>query len=56
MLQEEAMGIKEQLQNSKFDDLSALDGWLDCWKTAFFVKEHGIVGKAGDVSGETVTS
>ena len=33
MLKEEAMAIKEQLQNSGFDDFSASDGWLDCWKT-----------------------
>ena len=30
MVKEEAMAIKEQLQNSDFDDFSASDGWLDC--------------------------
>ena len=56
MLTEEAMTIKEQLQNSDFDYFSALDGWLDCWKTTYSVKERHIVGEAGDVSTETVTS
>ena len=50
------MAIKEQLQNSDFDDFCALNGWLECWKTTYFVKEHRIVGKARDVSTERVTS
>ena len=44
MLKEEAMAIKEQLQNSDFDDFSASDGWLDCWKTTVC-----IIGEASDV-------
>ena len=56
MLKGEAMVIKEQLQNSDFDDFSASDGWLDCWKTTYPVKERCIVGEAGGVSTETVTS
>ena len=44
MLKEETMAIKEQFQNSDFDD-----GWLDCWKTTYSVKESRIVGEAGDV-------
>ena len=55
MLKEEAMVIKEQLQNSDFDDFSASDGWLECWKT-YSVKERRIVGEAEDVSTETITS
>ena len=51
MLKEETMAIKEQFQNSDFDD-----GWLDCWKTTYSVKESRIVGEAGDVSTEAVTS
>ena len=50
------MKRKEQLQNSDFDGFSASDGWLDCWKTTYSVKERHIVGEAGDVSTETVTS
>ena len=49
MLKVEAMTIKEQLQNSDFDDFSASDGWLDCRKTTYSVKERRIVGEAGDV-------
>ena len=48
--------MKEELQNSDFDDFSASDGWLNCWKTTYSVKERRIVGEAGDVSTETVTS
>ena len=54
MLKEEAMAIKEQLQNSDFDDFN--DGWLDCWKTTYSVKERRIVGEAADKSTEKVTS
>lgn len=56
MLKEEALEIKEKLQNSDFDNFSASDGWLDRWKTTYSVKERRIVGEAGDVSTETVTS
>ena len=34
-LKEEAMEIKEQLQDSDFDDFSASNGWLDCWITTY---------------------
>ena len=56
MYKGEAMAIKEQLQNSNFDNFSASDGWLDCWKTTYSVKELRIVGETGDVSTEMVTS
>ena len=56
MLKEEAMAIKEQLKSSDFDSFRASDGWLDRWKTTYSVKERRIVGEAGDVSTETVTS
>ena len=55
MLKEEAIAIKEQLQNSGFDDFSASDCWLDCWKT-YSVKERCIVGETRDVSTERVFS
>ena len=55
MIKEEAMIIKEQLHNSEFDDFSASDGWLDCWKT-YSVKERCIVGETRDVSTERVFS
>ena len=50
------MAIKEQLQNSDFDNFSASDGLLHYWKTTYSVKERCIVGEARDVSTETVTS
>ena len=50
------MAIKEQLENSDFDGFSALDIWLDSWKTSYYVKEHLIVGETGDVSTKTVIS
>ena len=56
MLKEEAMAIKEQLKSSDFDNFRASDGWLDRWKTTYSVKERRVVGEAGDVSTETVTS
>ena len=56
VLKEEAMTIKEQLQNSDFDNFITWDIWLDCWKTTYSVKERRIVGEAGDVSTKTVTS
>ena len=56
MLKGEAIATKEQLQNSGFDDFSASDGWLDCWKTTNSVKEPGIIVEAGNMSLETVTS
>ena len=49
MLKEEAMAIKVQLQNSDYDDFSPLDGWLDCWKATYTVKERRVFGEAGDV-------
>ena len=55
MLKEEAIAIKEQLQNSSFDDFSASDCCLDCWKT-YSVKERCIVGETRDVSTERVFS
>ena len=50
------MAIKKQFQNSHFDGFSAYNGWLDCWKITYSIKERRILGKAGDVSTETVTS
>ena len=56
MLKEQAMTMKEQLQNSDSDDFSVSDGQLDCWKTIYFVKERAIVGETGGVFIEKVTS
>ena len=51
ILKEEAMAIKEQLQKSDFDNFSNSDGWLDCWKTTYSIKERRIVGEAGGEDG-----
>ena len=56
ILKEEAMAMKESLQDSSLDQLRALDGWLDTWKSAYAIKERRIVGEAGDVAEETVAS
>ena len=56
MIKEEAMLVKERLQNSDYDGFNASDGWLDGWKTSYAIKERRIVGEAGDVSEETITS
>ena len=48
--------IKERIQDSSLDGFSALDGWLDGWKTAYAIKERRIVGEADDSLKETITS
>ena len=56
MLKEEVMAIKESLKHSRLDQFRASDGWLDTQKSAYAIKELQIVGEAGDVAEETVTS
>ena len=56
MLKEEAMVIKENLQDSSLDQFRASDRRLYTWKSAFAIKERRIVGEAADVAEETVTS
>ena len=56
MLKERAPAIKERLQDCSLDGLSASDGWLDGWKTAYAIKERQIFGESGDFSEETITS
>ena len=56
MLKEEAMGIKESLQDSTLDQFCASDGWLATWKSVYVIKERRIAGEAGDVAEETITS
>ena len=56
MLKDEAMVIKESLQNGSLDQFRASDGWLDTWKSAYTIKKRRIVGEAGDVAEETITS
>ena len=56
MLKEEAMAIKEGLQDSSLDKFRATDGWLNTWKSFYAIKERRIVDEAGDVAEETITS
>ena len=56
MLKEEAMAIKESLQDSSLDQFRASYGWLDTWESAYAIKECRIVGELGDVAEETITS
>ena len=56
MLKEEAMAIKKSLQGSSLDQFRASGAWLDTWKSAYAIKEFRVVGEAGDVAEETITS
>ena len=40
MLKDEAMAIKESLQDGSLDQFCASDGWLDMWKSAYTIKKH----------------
>ena len=55
MLKEEAMVIKEGLQDSSLDKFCASDGWLNTWKSAYAIKERRIVDETGNVAEETIT-
>ena len=52
ILKEEAMAVKEKLQNSDYDSFHASDGW----KASHAIRECRIVGEAGDIAEETITS
>ena len=56
MFKEEVMTIKESLKHSSLDQFRASDRWLDTQKSAYANKDRQIVGEAGDVAEETVTS
>ena len=50
------IAIKKSHQDSSLDQFRASGGWLDPWKSAYAIKERRIVGEAGDVGEETITS
>ena len=56
MLKEEAMAIKESLQDSTLDQSRASKGILDKWKTDYAIKERRTVSAAEDIAEETITS
>ena len=49
LLREEAMKIKNQLQNNDLDGFVASDGWFENWKATCAIKEKRIVSEGGDV-------
>ena len=56
MLQEEALKIKESLNDSSLDSFTASSGWLEKWKSCYGIRETRITGEADDVSVSTVRS
>ena len=56
MLQEEALKIKESLNDSSLNSFTASNGWLDKWKSCYGIRETRITGEADDVSVSTVRS
>ena len=56
MLQEEALKIKESLNDSSLDSFTASSGWLEIWKSYYGIRETRITGEADDVSVSTVRS
>ena len=56
LLKEEAMEIKNQLQNSDLDGFVASDGWPEKWKATRAIKGKRVVGEGVDVPEETVSS
>ena len=49
MLQEEALKIKTELNDSNLGDFKASNGWLEHFKKRFGLRQTRIVGEAGDV-------
>ena len=49
MLQEEALKIKTELNDSNLGDFKASNGWLEHFKKRFSLRQTRIVGEAGDV-------
>ena len=56
MLQEEALKIKESLNDSSLDSFTASNGWLEKWKSCYGIRETRITGEVDDVSVSTVRS
>ena len=53
MIQEEALQIALKLNVTGF---TALNGWLEKWKTRHNVKEFSVAGEDGEVNAETLES
>ena len=56
MLQEEAMLIKERLNNDDLATFTASNGWLEKFKITYGLRETRIAGEADDVPRSTIQS
>ena len=56
MLKEEAMNIKDLLNNSDLNDFKASEGWLDKRKLSYGIREKQTYGESFDVSEVTLGS
>ena len=56
LLKEEAMDIKDLLNNPDLNDFKASEGWLDKWKLSYGIREKQISGESFDGSEVTVGS
>ena len=56
LLKEEAMNIKDLLNNPDLNDLKASEVWLDKWKLSYGICEKQISGESFNVSEVTVGS
>ena len=56
LLKEEAINIKDLLNNPDLNDLKASEGWLDKWQLSHGIREKQISGKSFDLSEVTVGS
>ena len=48
MLKEEAMNIKDLLNNPDLNDFKASEGWLDIWKLSYSIREKQISGNVSE--------
>ena len=56
LLKEEAMNIKDLLNNPDLNDFKASEGWLDKWKLSYGICKKQISGESFHVSEVTVGS
>ena len=54
MLQEEALKIKTELNDSNLGDFIASNGWLEHFKKRFGLRQTRIVGEVGDIPITTI--
>ena len=54
ILQEDALKIKTELNDSNLRDFESCNGWLEYFKKRFGLRQTRIVGEAGDVPKTTI--